>query len=93
MGLARTLYVHHIFGAFPAKTIVYTPYIHRVGQIRIRIIIRIIRYGIYAIFSSLPPLYLNFVFPYIRIYTAYIRQYTAYFRIYALFLPYLFGQF
>ena len=67
MGLARTLYVHHIFGAFPAKTIVYTPYIHRVGQIRIRIIIRIIRYGIYAIFSSLPPLYLNFVFPYIRL--------------------------
>jgi hypothetical protein len=45
-------------------------HIHRVGQIRIRIIVRIIRYGIYAVFSSLPPPYPNSVFPYIRIYTA-----------------------
>jgi hypothetical protein len=65
----------------------------RVGQIRICIIIRIIRHGIYAVFSSLPPTYPNSVFPYIRIYTAYIRQYTAYFRTYAVFLPYCFGQF
>ena len=49
-------------------------HINRVGRIRIRIIIRILRYGINAVFSSLPPPYPNSVFPYIRIYTAYIRQ-------------------
>jgi hypothetical protein len=38
----------------------------RVGQIRIRIIIRIIRYGIYAVLSSLPPPNPNSVIPYIR---------------------------
>jgi hypothetical protein len=46
-------------------------HIGRVGQIRIRIIIRIIRYGICTVFSSLPPPYPNSGFPYIRIYTAY----------------------
>ena len=54
-------------------------HINRVGRIRIRIIIRILRYGINAVFSSLPPPYPNSVFPYVRINTVSIRQYTAYF--------------
>jgi len=30
--LARTVYIHRIFGDFPAKNTVYTPYIYGSGQ-------------------------------------------------------------
>jgi len=32
LGLARTVYIHRIFGDFPAKNTVYTPYIYGSGQ-------------------------------------------------------------
>ena len=32
VGLARTVYIHRIFGDFPAKNTVYTPYIYGYGQ-------------------------------------------------------------
>ena len=34
-GLARAMYIHRIFGDFPAKIAVHTPHIYRVGQNRI----------------------------------------------------------
>ena len=32
LGLAKTVYMHRIFGEFPAKNAVYTPYIYGSGQ-------------------------------------------------------------